>query len=178
MKTIFFTFFTIILFMSCSDKKIIENIYSSKIELEEIFENVSVCTRGNAVIVDLYKDSLINHYVFEDRSSIFSKDSFVFITDTIQFDVKELNKGYLTNIEDVEYCAKYYLRKIKQYQILSVTSEVKKFGITCQFRGANFVVYYVKDIDSINNKYWLKGIKESNKLDANWYYEYLENESN
>jgi hypothetical protein len=162
----------ILIFFSCSNEKVVDNIYSNKIEFEEIFENVSIGTRGTAVMVDLYKDGKVNQYVFEDRSSTFLKDTFELINDSIQFDLKELNKNYLTNNQDVKYCMKYYLKKMKHYHILSITSEFSNFGIPCKIVSAEYEIFYIKNRDSITNNNWLRYMEESNKLDANWYYCY------
>ena len=113
---------------------------------------------------------MINDYLFEENSSLFTKDTLVFINDTIQFDLKELNKSYLIQKNGVEDYLQYYLKKMKEYKIRSIDSEFKRFGITLEINLKNCQVLYIPNLKAIKNSQWIEFVKKSHKLDEYWYW--------
>lgn len=155
---------------SCNDNEI-EKIYSNKIEILQNFENMSIGRRGKGINITFYKDSLFNDYSFIEKTAILSKKEFLFLSDSIQFDLKELNKSYLSNNENgmVEYI-QYYLDKMAEYKIRDVNSSFKWQGLTLELDLKKYQVYYIADVKARNSSQCRSLIKSSHKLDNNWYW--------
>lgn len=171
MKNRILIVFISILLVSCNNNtKEIKEIYLNRIEILQNFENLSVYRRGKGISVEFYKDSLHNEYIFEESNLLFSKDTLKFINDTIQFDLKQLNKSYLVKEGMVKNFSQYCLDKMTEYKIKSVYSGFKKFGITLELDLQNCQVLYVSDVKSIRNSQWIEFVKAAHKLDDYWYW--------
>lgn len=154
--------------ISC--KRDIKNIYSNRIEILQDFENITIYRRGKGISIIFHKDSLVNDYLFEENSSLFSKDTLAFINDSLQFDLKGLNKSYLIKKNGVKDYLQYYLRKMSKYKIRSINSNFNKFGITIEFDLIDCQVIYISDVKLITNSQWKEFIDTSHKIDDYWYW--------
>ena len=169
MRRIYFILFLISLsLISC--KRDIKNIYSNRIEILQDFENITIYRRGKGISIIFHKDSLVNDYLFEENSSLFSKDTLAFINDSLQFDLKGLNKSYLIKKNGVKDYLQYYFKEMTKYKIKSINSDFRKFGITIEFTTDDYIIFYVADINCIKNSQWLEYINSAHKLDENWYW--------
>lgn len=154
--------------VSCvnTNKKNAKKIYQNRIEVLEVFENISISKRNNFISLSLYNGNKVNDYLFEESGN---KKEIKLVSANESYSLAELHKTYLLKEEGLEEYLKFYLIKKDQYDIQNITKEFMDYGISLKLYLKDVMIFYVPNKEFLKDN-WLKLINRSNKLDDYWYW--------
>lgn len=171
----------IALFVSCwTDNyinKTISNIYINRNELVKLFDRTDITKRGEVYFLEMHDDNGDSSYFFRFTGFNPSKNKKLQLLDTINekqitFLCRRFNNKSTFIIK--EYLLSYTFKLLKTMYDLHIKSEscsFEKQGITnLYYISAEYVVMYISDQSKVNVYSWIEQIKESKKIDENWYY--------
>ena len=149
----------------------INSVYESRDTLIKQFTNTDVWTRGGATyVLNIYnRDGKVNGYTFKKQNGLKLESK------TREFSLNEIERftdmDTVTEAKVVKELFSNMLKMMDSLSIREVTVSFSHLGITLKFnlKGGG-VVFYVKDLKAVTIPSWLNYIKDSKKLDENWYF--------
>lgn len=141
----------------------VDKIYENRVEIQQLFEDIIIDKRGDVIYLSIRSDSLNYNYMYiQDEDSLYSG-----------YNIAELNKIIRYNPPQKYTIQQFFfecMNKMKEYGILSVSSDFQQSGVALKLYTEEAEIMYVPDKSKVTNERWKKYIELANKIDDSWYW--------